>query len=465
MKLLLFLDDWFLDSKIDIVRIFSKAVPVSIPPETLCFGRCSIIYEEEKKRYFAIGKPLSLYSNPEIPPTLYTSTDGINWKKEKKKLKFRFSNQSKKKLSFSVGYPFEQGLFYDRWDKNSNRRYKMIIWPYTKSIEGGPGLIAYSSDGITWYINPKYKWYTHPNGSDTNNNIFYNPFTRRWCVICRKWNTDRRVAMVESEDLENWTEPRVILHPDALDKPLLQFYGMKAILYDDEYFIGIVQCFHVPMQEINEWSKGRIKMQGKVNTQLTYSYDGEYWLRSDRSTIIPRTEPGSYSYSCIYPHSIIDSPDKKKIYIYSIGTLQDHEKGCQIPSGYSSGEGLILHTLRRDGFAYLEPVGGWGQFTTRTLVPKSGKLTVNYQAPVGQVLVQVTDSKRKVIPGYSFKDCVPLQGDEIYCKVIWKTRKDLSELVNKPIHLEFRLFDARIYAVRLDFGLWYTNTPEPIERI
>ncbi len=90
MKLLLFLDDWFLDSKIDIVRIFSKAVPVSILPETLCFGRCSIIYEEEKKRYFAIGKPLSLYSNPEIPPTLYTSTDGINWKKEKKNLSFGF---------------------------------------------------------------------------------------------------------------------------------------------------------------------------------------------------------------------------------------------------------------------------------------------------------------------------------------------------------------------------------------
>lgn len=475
MKLFLFLDDWFLDSRIDIVRRFAIANPVPIPSAHL-LGRSSIIYDEEKKQFSALTKPVyddqkgaslvvdtTSYDLKGTPLVLYKSTDGVNWKKAKKNLRFQFLNQPEKKVVIGGGVPFENGLFYDRWDPD--RHYKMVVWPYPKHLRGGPGLIGCSSDGMNWTINPKYAWYNYTEGSDTNNNMFYNPFSKHWCVICRKTNIDRRVAMTESADLEHWTEPRIIVQPDVLDPPFLQFYGMVATLYENEYFIGLIQCFHVSMEEINEWSKGRVKMQGKVDAQLTYSYDGQYWLRADRSTIIPRTEPGSYGSTCIYPSSIVNPSDRKKIYIYSVGALQDHSKGG-IPPSYPSGEALLLHTLRHDGFVYLEPVGGWGQFTTRTLVPNSGELTINYQAPLGQVLVQITDSKRKPLPGYSFADCLPLQGDKIKGEVHWKKHKDLSDLVGKPIHLEFRLFDARIYAIRLDCNLWYSYWPDQlIERI
>ena len=463
MKTFLFLDDWFLDSKVDIVRRFSKAVPVAIP-DAHRFSMSSIIWDEEKKHYSALVK--MLYYDPKgAPPALYISSDGINWKKTKRNLKFQFINRPRKEVPIPNSFSFEQSWFYDKWDSNSDRRYKVLLWPYPKGLdENKPGLIGCSANGIRWSLNPKHKWY--PNASDTNNNIFYNPFSKKWSVICRKHNLDRRVAMTESADLENWTEPRIILQPDVLDSPFLQFYGMAATLYEDEYFIGIVQCFNVPMEEINPWSKGRVKMQGSVDVQLTYSYDGECWLRSDRSNIIQRTELGTYGGTCIYSTAIVDSPDKKKIYIYSIGTLRDHCKGGKPPKGYPVSNKLMLHTLRHDGFACLEPIGGWGQFITKTLIPKSGKLTVNYHAPVGQVLVQVTNSKRKPLPGYSFSDCIPLTGDKIHGNVRWKRHKNLSNLVGKPIRIEFRLFDARIYALRLDCNLWYGYWPEAkIERI
>jgi len=455
MKLFLFLDDWFLDSMTDIVRHYSQASSIQIP-EGHFFPRVSIIYCEANKCYLAIGKEKAQNKFP----SLYKSIDGINWKKVNKNLKFKFADDPNRKIeSIPVVFPFEQGLFYDKWDINSSRRYKMIIWPYQKGIEGGNGLIACSPDGINWEINKKYIWFKNFNGSDTNNNIFYNPFTKRWCVICRKRNTDRRIAVTESNDLENWSEPRIILHPDALDPSLLQFYGMVATLYEEEYFIGILQCFHVPNIEIREWPKGRIKKQGKVDAQLSYSYDGQYWLRSDRSKIIPESEPGSYGSSGIYPFSIVNSPDKKNIYIYSIGALLDHSK-CGKPSG----ESLLLHSLRYDGFAYLEPIGGWGQFSTRTLIPNSGDITINYKAPVGTILVQIADSEYKPFKGFSFEDCIPIQGDKIYGKVRWKKHNNLSKLIGKPIRLMFKLFDARIYAIRVDCKLWYTNT-EPIECI
>lgn len=79
---------------------------------------------------------------------LYMSTDGISWKKTKKNLRFQFLDEPEKKVSIPGTFPFEQGLFYDRWDKNSDRRYKMLLWPYPEYMNGGPGLVAYSADGI-----------------------------------------------------------------------------------------------------------------------------------------------------------------------------------------------------------------------------------------------------------------------------------------------------------------------------
>jgi hypothetical protein len=35
----------------------------------------------------------------------------------------------------------------------------------------------------------------------------------------------------------------------------------------------------------------------------------------------------------------------------------------------------------------------------------------------------------------------------------------------EKIRLDFRFMDARIYALRIDCGLWYTYTLEPMERI
>lgn len=456
MKTLIFFDDWFFDSKIDIIRRFPQANLVKIFKN--CFwGRCSIIWDEQNKCFAMIGKKMNKGTI-----SLYISKNGIDWKEKTEKLKFIFLNKKQKLLNLPGGFPFEQTWFYDRWDKDSNRRYKMVCFPY--GLEKGPGLISYSSDRLNWIIDENCKVYTHPKGSDTNNNMFYNPFSRRWCVICRKRNLDRRIAMVESENLKNWTEPRIIVHPDPLDEPLLQFYGMPVILYKDEYFIGLLQCFHVSTEEINEGSTGRAKSQGKVNAQLVYSYDGELWIRSDRSTIIPNTELGEYGCSGIYPHSIVVSPNGE-IFIYSLGALQNHGLGNLKPEGYSSGESLILHTLREDGFVYLEPVGGWGQITTKVIISNSKNLFLNYKAPFGKILVQITDSARKPLPGYSFSDCIPLKGDKKDGKVFWKEKRDISGLIGKPIRIEIRLFDARLYSIHGDFKFWYTNTPKPIDRI
>ena len=75
-KLLLFLDDWFLESKIDIVRRFAEATPVPLSngPE---MSRFSIIYDQQKECFRAWGKVIQGSDKA----CLYESGDGVSWEK------------------------------------------------------------------------------------------------------------------------------------------------------------------------------------------------------------------------------------------------------------------------------------------------------------------------------------------------------------------------------------------------
>ena len=453
MKLMLFLDDWFLDAKYDMERVFAQPRPMQLTGADE-MGFSTIIFDPELDCFRAWSKKLDTEE-----AFLFHSDDGISWQKTGVSMKVY------PKQNFH-----EQIWFYDPWDENPERRHKMTVWPYARGVYGGRGLIACSKDGVSWKNHQEYAWSPPKgNGSDTINNLFYNPFTGKWGVVCRKYHADRRIAIVTSTDLQNWSEPRIIFHPDNLDPAMLQFYGMKVELYENDYFFGFLQCYHVPMQDHGLRTLPKLKMSGKITCQLTYSYDGEHWLRSDRSSFFPRVEPGKYGGSTIATRSMVESRDNR-LFIYSIASSTDHGYNSSVKRASASTEQvirgkLLLHVLRRDGFSYMTPVGGWGRLVTRVLVPGKSELTINYQAPLGQVLVQITDAAGKPIPGYSFEDCIPLQGDALNQPVQWKNHQDLSKLVGKPIRLEIKMIDARIYALRFEFGLWYTTTKKPIDRL
>ena len=76
---------------------------------------------------------------------------------------------------------------------------------------------------------------------------------------------------------------------------------------------------------------------------------------------------------------------------------------------------MLIHVLREDGFAYLEPIGGWGCIRTRVVIPQDAELTLNVQAPVERLLVQITDEAGTPYRGFSFADSVPITGDDVRC--------------------------------------------------
>ena len=466
MKTLLFLDDWFLDARLDVARhlvrptlvreIIAPRSPGSPPrvlwhPGRQCY-ETTVNYTGDR-------------------PVVKESADGVTWRNgPHRSLELIGPEPPGCLFNPTVvlapygGFDVCSPILDDVWDKDPARRYKRLFFPFTSratgvgGIEGGPGMVGCSADGLHWTVDSRHVWYTVTNGSDTLNNLIYDPRRRLWLAFCRRCNCDRRVALTTSPDLEHWTAPRVILHPDALDPDGLQFYAMPA-LYQEGTFIGAAQRYLVPQRDEAEprWAK----MSGKVDGQLVYSYDGETWLRPTREAFIPRSQPGQPGpKGSIYPIQFRREPGR--LMILGLGFSQHHGlPNVQTPT--------VEYELREDGFCYLEPVGDCGEVHLRAISPqRRGRLTLNLQTErlghiVGRVVEYETFGGYQPIEGYDFEDCVPVSGDHLAAKLRWKQHADLSELTGRRVRLELRLYDARLYAVRAECALWYTNTPEPVD--
>ena len=303
-----------------------------------------------------------------------------------------------------------------------------------------------SPDGLSWQHIEGAIW--HPSGIDPAVSGFWNPIRDSYVIAARpKWG-DRRISVYETKDWRSFSEPEVAIRTDAQDTPAAEVYGMPVFPYGN-IFVGFLWIYQVPpLVEGLEKS-----FHGKVYCQLAYSYNGLHFERALREQFLPNAEPGEFGYGCIYPSSMVLTEDGK-IRIYSSASKGEHAQILARPDqrGSSLGEGAILtHELRLDGFSYLEPEGGPGSFTTRPCFFQGENLTLNVHVPQGEVRVQITDPDGKPQEGYTYQDCIPFRGDDLFWKPKWKDNRSVSEFIEKVVRLEVELFNGRIYSIRGDF--------------
>lgn len=344
-------------------------------------------------------------------------------------------------------------VFRDENEVNPSRRYKCAGASIPVSDQGGISeeaqhnadcLIAVSPDGIHWdECERSMKW--GRSMSDTNNCLFYNPVRSVYQVLHRASMTDRRIHSTSSPDLLHWSEPELILHPDPFDPPCSQFYGMTAHC-SNGIFIGILYVYHTDMNDACSW-----KMQGYNTMELVYSYNGSHWNRTRHTLFDPCEDP---------------APDAGETYVTGIELNKEEDRlllTCQHRNTFhgddwtehSHGEkqkmGMVLYDIRRDGFVGLRSVGN-GFLMTKPVRLISNLLEFNINAARGKVQVQLTEWNETPIPGFTFEDHIPFQGNSItYCPQ-WKER-GVGELVGKSVRIQIRMSSACIlYAI---YGQFY----------
>jgi hypothetical protein len=303
-----------------------------------------------------------------------------------------------------------------------------------------------SRDGLHWELRLDMNWGLpdwHPEPPIFG---FYNRHLGRHMMTVRPGWGDRRVCLQSTTDFRAWSGPELLLQPDTIDPGLIELYAMPVFPYAGQY-VGLVWIFHC---ETSEPTRGFNRFVGPLDCQLAYSYDGVRFFRGLRQPFIPVNAPGEHGSGGIEPSCLVEAEDE--IRIYSCGSKEQHGKGYLARrAGMEDFEAILLHTLRTDGFMYLASGGSWASLITKPLVLFDGRLTMNAQAPHGEVLYQLTNLASEPIEGFTFDDCQALvAGDSLRSPLTWQG-KPADELVGKVVRLQIKLRDARLYALRGEF--------------
>jgi len=389
----------------------------------------NIYYDQDAQLYqawYRIGGGGSAFCYAE-------SRDGVNWENPQLPEDTDRVTPIRRNAVFSGEVDARKGVVsYDPYDPDASRRYKL---PYEENKE--VMRMAYSPDGVHWRIDPGPTW--HPGvRADTGNQIFYNPFTERYQVMTRASSVDRRIAMIESADLKTWSDPRVLLHPGPDDPVGMEFYGMPVCPYED-IFLGLLWKFQTGTTTAKSTPR---RNDGIIEPELTYSYNGLIWNRTHR-TLIERSQRGPYLGARIYPESILINHEGG-ISIYSRGYGDEH--GSESDAGE---QGVILHKMRRDGFAGMESIGFEGYLQTKVFVLRGADLTLNVNAPYGSVKVQISNRTGKPFPGFSFEDCVEWRGDDFAYRPEWNDNRNVDELVGEEVRFEIKMKEGILYSIRV----------------
>jgi len=446
---ILFFDDWWLESRFNIVRKIGE--PQWVPEATLEDPLTAGVYnfptvyrdpENDKWRALYSGVVLT-EGQPDLPfLMLAESDDGVHWTKPNlSKVLAQEPRLASNQVHVDTTIYDRGPVYFDPHPSDPRQRLKMMC-VFERRGQNGARIftqrLGFSPDGIHWTVEDRF--WQNRYCSDSPYPIFYNARRNVYTICMRPGQAERRIVQVDTRDFQTFSPPRRALSPDPSDPPLLQFYGMPVFPYEG-MFVGLLWLMHCDPTEIKLW-----KRRGPIDAQLTYSYDGVCFNRTFRQAFIRRNPRGEHGAGCVYPTSMVQDDDGN-IRIYSGTSYGEHYQKTGKPDA-----ALLMHTLRRDGFMYLESYSYTGTIMTRCLhLREPLDLRLNVRAPEGQVRVQLSDREGQPLAGYTFDECTAFTGDTHFWQPAWCTGGPRARLTDDVGRIEVELRNAELYAIRGNF--------------
>lgn len=461
MQAMLFLDDWMVERRTCLERVWGKPRYVKelfadFHPQVLGYGGYfSVFYDQQLGRYVMY---LAVYP-PEADPGTFVvrlqSDDPYSWPDP----------------DYDPGATPAWKGFKDVLLKEDGERF----WPtVVRSLSGTPAqqagylaacinperqagnsLIGRSDDGLHFRLDREHPW--QDIRSDTWSGVVWNERAGLYQIFTRPACADRRIAIVTTADLEQFAPAMTVLQPDAQDRPGTEMYSMPTCGYEDLY-IGLL---HIMMPDT--FSDRRIKMQGRMETELAYSYNGFNWYRTIREPFIGVRDYGLQGGGQVYAMQALRSQDDRLLfYVHASkgehAAYPDMHKAGISTRGYF---GPLLYDMRLDGFCSLKTSGKDGLLRTKAIIPRTGEMSVNVRTTEHTAIrVQLLDGDTaQPIPGFTWEEAVPISGDHLFARPCWQERDDLAELAGRPIRIEIAMREAELFAIRLEGQVFVGHTP------
>lgn len=397
---------------------------------------------------------------------LATSSDGINWERQK------LDVVPGTNLILAPKDDFRRdgcSVWLDHEAKDPAERFKMYIYERKgkvgKQLKSVGGFLLTSPDGIHW------KWGEKIAPSNDNNTFFYNPFRKKWVFTIRResrptppWSeplsdeSGRARSYWENSDFQaarnNWDGAVFWFGADRFDKKRPnydvgsepQIYKVDSVGYES-LMIGLIQPHYGPSNEVCA-KDGYPKL---TELQLTFSRDGFHWDRSCRETFIAGNPNKKDSWERAYIHSVggVCNIVGDKLHFYYTAFKGDESNLNPLHSwnGMYANASMGLAILRRDGFASMDAKENEEGILLTRMIKFSGKyLFVNLEGKDGVLYVEVCSKTGKALKGFTRFDCVPIIADSTKKLVEWKNGKNLESFANMPVRLKFYLINAKFYS-------------------
>ncbi len=336
----------------------------------------------------------------------------------------------------------------------------VLGWPRHVTLGG------FSDDGLQFAVDAERPWLDP--GSDTAGDILWNEQAGLFQLFVRPVYTDRRVAISVTEDFQEFSRPTTVLQPDSLDRLGAEFYDMPARPYEG-MFIGLLHVFSTDrFEEVSDVSPRwpHLKYFGRIETELTYSYNGSYWYRTARDApFMPIRPYGLQGGGAVYGMEMLRTTEDKLLF-YAQATKGGHADFLEMQEAgldYSGDSNPLLYEMRLDGFCSLKTWGRDGVMRTKVLIPKDGEISLNVRTMAhSHIRVQMLDGvTAQPIAGYTWDEALPVSGDHLYARPRWQERSDISELIDRPVRIEIAMREAELFAIRVKCEAFYACDPLP----
>ena len=374
---------------------------------------------------------------------LATSNDGLAWERPALGLVEYGGAKDNNILPVRLHSP---SVVCDLHEKDPAERYKMV------GCCGRDYCAAHSADGLDWKmyaknpVLPSSDTITMAQDPATGEYLAFHKRTERYLGHIR-----RLVYLAESTDMQQWTEPKLVMAPDEIDDRQTQaeggrwsqFYNMSVFPCGGQW-LGLVTHFRYSGPP-PEKGPGQSGDDGPIDVQLVHSRDGRTWQRcSDRSPVIANG-PYAYDAGCIL--GVANSPvvvgDEVWLYYTAITTTH----GGYLPEKVIT---IALAKWRLDGFVSLDADDTSGVVETVPLRFEGDRLTVNADVSGGLLAVEVLDAEGRPIAGYARADCLPVRGDSVRHEIAWKQKTCLP--TNAPVRVRFHVEHGQLYSYRVCAG-------------
>ena len=467
MRTVLFFDDWPILARHGIDRRWFPAEPwPGLEPwhdPTLSYQAVnSVLRDPESGRYrmWGVGMTSREHGDEGAGLCAYDSADGFDWQPMRQDpLVDKNATRAASHIVFSGEYSGSGAVFRDDREPDPARRYKLVysdLSPNPVDSSYGTCRVAVSPDGIHWSIDRGAVW--RRQHTDTLFTVLDNPYTGSYQWNSRPILGDRRVSLDQTRDWKHFEEPLVIVHPDPMDMPGVELYGMPHFVYEG-YFVGFLWRMWGAENDLT----GSTRFRGPVDAELAYSVNGIAWNRTNRLSFLPPRDFSGRDIGSQYPSALVVD-EQGWLRVYTASCVGEHLDGRKFGSdetiAYTS-----VYRWRRDGFCALQSHSDIGTILTRGFMPKGGRILLNATTGrFGRIRCELRGFDNAPLPGFGLDACVPVTGDGHELPLRWKeggaVRDTLESVRNRPVRLYLELEQARLYALRLDADLAFGFVPE-----